>query len=57
MSNFYVVDDQSRRFAVLQSETLFLWLETNMNTGLLVYSCLKQILKTANMIILSNIGS
>lgn len=23
MSNFYVVDDQSRRFAVLQSETLF----------------------------------
>lgn len=57
MSNFYVVDDQSRRFAVLQSETLFLWLETNMNTGLLVYFCLKQILKTANMIILSNIGS
>ena len=24
MSNFYVVDDQSRRSAVLQSETLFL---------------------------------
>ena len=56
MSNFYVVDDQSRHFAVLQSETLFLvgevqgfqssFVEKDSNAS-----------STTNLIILSNIGS